>query len=232
MEEKSLAISFSDSLSSDVADGLSEFCELAIDSIMDEGLLKELPIFSTAISLYRIGGSIKERYSLKKLAVFVDQIRRGCADKENLQKYQHEFSANANFRSKELEHILILLDRYVSLDKPRMLAKLYLAYLDGVIIWEEFSMYAEVVDRFLLLDCRTLTTESEETIVPRGMIGGESVLRLVALGLMMEVTDYSTYIKEPNGHYRMTWGTLEKSISPDKTYKRTEFGEKLACILR
>ena len=112
-----------------------------------------------------------------------------------------------------------------------MLAKLYLAYLDGEIIWEEFTMYAEVIDRFLLLDCRTLTSDAESFIVPRGIVGGESILRLVALGLMAEVTDTSAFVEHGN-NISMTWETLTRSISTDKTYRRTEFGEKLANILR
>ena len=56
--------------------------------------------------------------------------------------------------------------------------------------------------------------------------------RLVALGLMVEITDFSAFQKRENGNIGMTWGTLTKSISTDKKYKRTEFGDKLAEILR
>ena len=112
-----------------------------------------------------------------------------------------------------------------------MLAKLYLAYLDGVIIWEEFTMYAEVIDRFLLLDAGKLISSDGKTIVHRN-IGGEYVLRLVALGLMTEITDISPFAEDGNGGIGITWGTLTKSVSTDKIYIRTEFGDKLANILR
>ena len=231
MREPSLALSFSDSLASNITDGIGEIVEVGLDTIMDEGILKEIPIVSTAISLYRFGDSIRERHHLKKLAVFIDQIRRSCPTEAKRQAYQEKFTSDAKFRNQELEYILILIDRFVSYDKPRMLARLYLAYLEGTIMWEEFTMYSEVVDRFLFLDCRTLTTESDRIIVPHNT-GGEAVLRLVALGLMTEVTDYSSYKQQPNGHISMTWDTLQRSISPDRVYKRTEFGEQLASILR
>lgn len=231
MEEKSLALSFSDSLSSDIADGVSDIAELALDSVLSEGFLQVFPVCSTVKVIYRIGNSIRERYNLKKLAIFVDEIRRGCVDQAKLQYYREKFTSNPKFRDRELEHIIILLDRHISLDRPRMLAKLYLAYLDGNIDWNEFSAYAEIIERCLPLDCNMLISEKDEFIVPRRG-GGDSVLRLYALGLLKEEADYSTFKEEPDGRFTPTCRTLGSSVSPDKTYKRTEFGEKLACILR
>lgn len=54
---------------------------------------------------------------------------------------------------------MILIDRYIGVEKPQQLAKLYLAYLDGVIDWNELTKYAEVVDRFLPGDSEFLIKE-------------------------------------------------------------------------
>ena len=124
-----------------------------------------------------------------------------------------------------------MIDRYIDYDKPRMLAKLYLAYLDGILIWQEFTMYAEVIDRFLFLDCNRLVSDSDKTIIHRNK-GGEPILRLAALGLMIEITDTSSYVSDGKGGYALTWQSLARSQSLDKIYQRTEFGEKLAKILR
>ena len=232
MDERSLSLSFGDSLTEDVAGIVGEYTELGLDALVEDGLLKDIPVVSTAVAVYKIGKSIHERHHIAKLVSFLNAINKGIADEEKRQDYREKFATNEKFRNQELEYVLILTDRYIGFDKPQMLAKLYLAYLDGEIIWEEFTMYAEVIDRFLLLDCRTLTSDAERFIVPRGIVGGESILRLVALGLMAEVTDISAFKEGPNGSISMTWGTLTKSISTDKTYRRTEFGEKLANILR
>ena len=232
MEEQSLALSFGNSLTEEVSGITGEYVEIGLDALVEDGILKDIPIVSTAVSIYRIGKSIRERHHVAKLISFLNEINKGIADEEKRQKYREKFCRNEKFRNQELEYILILVDRYISFDKPQMLAKLYLAYLDGEIIWEEFTMYAEVIDRFLLLDCRTLTSDAERFIVPRGIVGSESILRLVALGLMAEVTNTSAFEEHGNGNISMTWETLSRSISTDKTYRRTEFGEKLANILR
>ena len=73
------------------------------------------------------------------------------------------------------EYILVLIDRYVSYDKPKMLAKLYMAYFDGEIVWEEMIMYAEIIDRFILLDYNTLISDSNRFVVHKN-VGGEAIL--------------------------------------------------------
>ena len=230
MEIKSLVTSFEDSISEEVSGCVTELTEIGLDAIMDEGLLKEIPFVSTAISIYKIGQSLKERQYVSKLAVFLDEINKGIADEAERSKYREKFRADQKFRHKELEYLLVLIDRYISFDKPQMRAKLYLAYLDGTIIWEEFTMYAEVIDRFLLLDCSTLLSTSVKTRVIHN-IGGESVQRLVALGLMCETDEDSLFQAHPSGNVGVTHESLMRYQSGTKVYKRTEFGEKLANIL-
>ena len=208
-----------------------EYVELGLDALVEDGLFKDIPIVSTAVAVYRIGKSIRERHHIAKLISFLNEFNKGIADEEKRAKYRQKFISNETFRNPELEYILLLTDRYISFDKPQMLAKLYLSYLDDEIIWQEFTMYAEVVDRFLMLDCNTLTGDAEKIIVPRN-IGGESVLRLVALGLMTEITETSAFVRGNNGNIGLSMEGLKKATSRNRTYKRTEFGEKLANILR
>lgn len=231
MEEQSLSISFSDSLTEEVSGIAGEYVELGLDALVEDGLFKDIPIVSTAVAVYRIGKSIRERHHIAKLISFLNEFNKGIADEEKRAKYRQKFISNETFRNQELEYILLLTDRYISFDKPQMLAKLYLSYLDDEIIWQEFTMYAEVIDRFLMLDCNTLTGDAEKIIVPRN-IGGESVLRLVALGLMTEITETSAFVRGNNGNIGLSMEGLKKATSRNRTYKRTEFGEKLANILR
>ena len=231
MEDKSLSTAFADSLTEEAVSCISEYAEIGLDALMDDGILKDIPIVATAISLYKIGGSIKERHNLKKLMVFLNELNKGIADNIQRWDYINKFKNNEKFRNQEIEYLLVLIDRYISYDKAQMLAKLYLAYLNGMIIWEELTMYAEVVDRFLLLDCRTLIDGDGKTTVHRN-IGGESVLRLVALGLMAETTETSPFTQHGEGRYGLTSEGLKRSLSTDRVYRRTEFGDNLAEILK
>lgn len=231
MDEQSLAKSFGDSLTEEVSGLVGEYAELGLDALVEDGLFKDVPVISTITAVYRIGKSIRERHHIAKLISFLNEINKGIANEEKREQYREKFTSNEKFRNQELEYILILTDRYIGFDKPQMLAKLYLAYLDGKIIWEEFIMYAEVIDRFLLLDCRTLVSEATTFHTLRDG-SADIILRLVALGLMAEdksmtVTEARKVLK---GETRSA--SQMSSDSKKKKYKRTDFGRKLADILR
>lgn len=231
MEEQSLALSFAHSLTEEVSEITGEYVELGLDVLVEDGLFKDIPAVSTVVAVYRIGKSIRERHHIAKLVSFLNEINKGAANGEKREQYREKFTSNEKFRNQELEYILILIDRYISFDKPRMLAKLYLAYLDGLIIWEEFTMYAEVIDRFLLLDCRTLVSEATTFQTLRDG-SADIILRLVALGLMVE--DKSITVTEARKALKGETRSASQmsSDSKKKKYKRTDFGRKLADILR
>lgn len=231
MEEKTLSIAFADSLKEESISCIGEFAEIGLDAIMDDGILKDVPILSTAIALYKIGGSIKERHNLKKLLTFLKGINQGINDTTKRERYREKFQRNEKFRNQELEYLLVILDRYIDYDKPKLLAKLYLAYLDEEILWKELTMYASIIDHFLPDDYSTLTSFSDSITVHR-CVGGEAILRLVALGLMRDVTNMSPFKKRDNGNLGLTFAELGSFNTVDKVYRRTEFGDKLVSILK
>lgn len=231
MEEKNLSIALSNSLTSEFSNLVSEYSEIGLDSILEDGLLKDLPIVSTVVSLYKIGKSFRERHYISKLALFLFEFNNGIANEEKLNEYRQKIKSNEKFRHKELEYVLVLIDRYVTEDKPGMLAKLYMAYLDNKINWVEFTMYSEVIDRFLLPDCRTLTAKIDNYIVQQNM-GDESILRLVALGLVTETNDNALFRISENGNISVSAASMKRYSSQTRTFIRTAFGEKLANILR
>lgn len=179
MDEQSLALAFGSSLTEEVSSIAGEYAELGLDALVEDGLFKDIPIVSTAVAVYRIGKSIREKHHIAKLISFLNEINKGIADEEKRQDYREKFTSNEKFRNQELEYILILIDRYISFDKPQMLAKLYLAYLDGRIKWDEFTQYAEVIDRLLPGD---IYPGSDGLKYARNK--SDSQQRLAALGLM------------------------------------------------
>ena len=231
MKEESLALSFEHSMTTEISNIVGQYAEIGLDAMIEDGIFKDIPIVSTVTALYRLGSNIRDKYTAVKLVAFLNEFSKGILDEEKRKEYQAKFASNEKFRNQELSYIMILIDRYISLEKPEMLAKLYLAYLDGIIVWEEFTMYAEVIDRFLLLDCEMLVSESNTYIVYRN-IGGESVLRLVALGLMAEKPN-NTRVELDGLGDAVFWGDdIEVLSGKKRIYERTEFGEKLSAILR
>lgn len=217
-KENTLSISFADSLKEESLACIGEYAEIGLDAIMEDGILKEIPIVNTAIALYKIGNSIKDRHNLKKILIFINAINNGIVDEEKRNEYQQKFQSNEKFRNQEIEYLLVLIDRCVSYDKPKILANLYMRYLDNLIGWNELTMYAEVIDRLLTQDieilCRDLIKEIHYNQIPH------NYYRLEANGLL--------YINDPE--IKVENGTLYID-NQNKKIALTAFGEKLVNLL-
>lgn len=221
MDERSLSLSFSNSLSEDVAGIASEYAELGLDALTEDGVFKNIPIISTFMSVYRIGNSIWEKHHIAKLIAFLNEINNAIADEEERVKYREKFSGNEKFRDRELEYIIILIDRYITFEKPQMLAKLYLAYLDSKITWNELTMYAEIVDRFLPGDWNLLDENKLSACTPES-VSIDGVQRLISMGLVSQKWQKSQLF---NIHGEELGGLGLKG------YALTDFGSKLKQII-
>lgn len=143
--------------------------------------------------------------------------RYSICDEEQRQEYSDEFCHNQKFHDEELEYVLILVGRYIGEYKPRLLAKLYLSYLQGEVQWLEFTQYAEIIDRFLPGDFEALKSafSGKDYTYPSG-----SGPRLQSMGLV---------IAEPS-RVGINLGSITVRSSGIK-HSFTEFGEKLIEIL-
>lgn len=198
--------------------------EVGLDKILNEGLLKDIPFCSTVISVYHIGTGIRDSHYIKKLAIFIDTINSGIASEAERKKHIDIIQADKKKSAKELEYILILIDRYIRYEKPKMLARLYLAYLRQSISWDTFIVYADVIDRLLPKDEELLFISfpvNEEYMndkSPNNRL--DTYARLVSLGLMRE---------SPR---RETLRDIERVNKNLKHYERTDFGKKFAEIIK
>lgn len=118
MNEQSLALSFGNSLTEEVSSITGEYVELGLDALIEDGIFKDIPIVSTAVAVYRIGKSVREKHHIAKLIAFLNEINNGIDTEEKRQNYREKFASNEKFRNQELEYILILIDRYIGFDKP------------------------------------------------------------------------------------------------------------------
>lgn len=85
-------------------------------------------------------------------------------DEKQREKYILNFQNNQKTRNKELAYLMVVLDKYINLDKPQMLAKTYLSYLNGEITWNEVMKYSEVIERLLPGDVELLAVGMRENV--------------------------------------------------------------------
>lgn len=220
------SVMLSDSISNEMESIIEDILETGLDSAISNEVINKIPIISLITSTYKIGHGIRERHYLKKLAAFIEQLNNGAASENQKSYYRGKLLSDSKKRDKEIERILIILDRFISEEKACMLAKLYLSYLDENISWLAFAKYAEVIDRFLPGDYEML--KSASTFKTEWDLETDAIQRLIALGLVIE--GFRTMVAQEND------GTV--SIDPpelreknERNYNRTEFGNVLVGII-
>lgn len=223
MEENNYLVeSFSNSIGSDIVEFTGEAVEFTLDACSGEdSILKEVPFVGTAIKLYNIGSKVYDKHNFYKLKAFIEAVNTGTGKPGELEERREKFLTNTKFRKQELEYLLILIERYVGFAKPNMLGKLYVAYIDGIINWNELTMYAEIVDRFLPGDWELLDEYRLSLFTPES-VDIDRVQRLISMGLVTETMRKANLFDSSSNSV----GSFDI-----EGYGLTRFGSKLADII-
>ena len=178
-----------------LADTMTDLAEIGIDSILSEGLLKELPIFSILIGSVRTVRSLQERNMLRNTAIFLDTINSKKINSEKLNQYKTKLQ-DEKVAEKELGRVLILLSQYVDNIKSRMLGVVFWKYVNGEYTWNKFCELSDIVSRLFIDDLAYLdeVAKSPEKKKQYHIYGiPYNIKRLESLGLLELYGEYSRF---------------------------------------
>ncbi len=135
---------------SDLKDIVGDLGEVTLDSVLNDGILRDIPIINTMTKLIKIGVTIKDFLFIKKLFKFLTSLRE--INLEDRKKLITKLEADPIYNQKVGENILILLDRMDNLQKPKFMAKAFKAYLYDKINGIELQRINYAIDRILVCD--------------------------------------------------------------------------------
>lgn len=178
-----------------LVDVVTDISEIGIDSILSEGLLKDLPIFSVLTGSVRTVKSIQERNMLRNTAIFLDTINSKKIETEKLNQYKAKLQ-DEKVAEKELGRVLILLNQYVDNIKSRMLGVLFWKYVNGEYTWNKFCELSDIVSRLFIDDLEYIDeiAKSPEKKKQYHIYGiPYNIKRLESLGLLELYGEYSRF---------------------------------------
>jgi hypothetical protein len=126
-EHDNLGSSLVATLRSDEAVSIaSDAAELGIDAALAEGLLKDVPIVSTLVSLAKFGLTVRDRLFVRKLLKFL----RGLRDipSEERKRIAEKLEADPDYGRNAGEHLIEILERLDAYRKPEMTSRVFAAY--------------------------------------------------------------------------------------------------------
>lgn len=147
---------FEKSLFNASEDVISDYLEIGIDSFMNEGVLKELPIVNTIVGVLKVGKNVHDRNLLKQTLTFINEFNNNQISDDKLQRYKITIETNPKRCEEELGRILLLLNNFIDKEKSVMLAKLFKAYVEKIVSWNEFCEYSEIINRLFIQDINLL----------------------------------------------------------------------------
>lgn len=137
----------------DIAEGpFIDVAEVGLDTFLNEGVFKNLPVLSIANGVFKASAAVKRHFQINSLTQFVNGMNAGIVDVARKEEIRQRLLDDDKQTAKELEYILVLIDNYFDEEKSRLLAVFYLAYLDGMLDWEEFVVCSKIIDDLFVKD--------------------------------------------------------------------------------
>lgn len=192
-EENEIIKSFGETILECNSDVLSDVSEIAIDFAFEESPLVELPIIKIINGIAKTGIAIRERNLMLKTLSFINKLNQNNIDSKEYEEYKKRIEENDKEVYKELEHVLIIIDKVVEKEKAEILANLYTAYVNKQITWERFKNLSLILDNFLIYDkvILRLLYSSPRQYQNMQQDSHGSVSRLISLGLAYNISGYS-----------------------------------------
>lgn len=131
--------------SGDSLELIKDYAEIGIDAVLEDGVLKDIPIVGSIVGLMKVGVTVSDRMLINKLRKFIGVLAdlSPAEINETIWKLESE----PKFEQRVGEHLLELLDRVESHQKPKMIAYVFRAYLEGEIDVTMFKLLNFAIER-------------------------------------------------------------------------------------
>jgi hypothetical protein len=139
-QESNLIDSISKELIQTSLDLGTDYSELVLDSVFNESFLKEIPFVKTIYSLGKIGYNIKERFFVKKMLCFPSEFHNRTASPGRIEDFKNKFESDPKYKAKVTELIMVYNDSFLEIEKSKIFAKLFIAYISNAYDWNHFRL--------------------------------------------------------------------------------------------
>ncbi len=167
-----------------LSDACSELAEMGIDSLLDEGICKSIPVVSLLIGIGKTAQNIHDRNLLKQTIKFINTFNEKTISPAKIEKYRKKIKDKPQFAEEELGRVIILLNSNVEIKKSELLAMFYRSYINEEIDWSTFCEFSDITSRLFISDLQLLYEIYRGNISDTSQCPVYKADRLIALGLL------------------------------------------------
>lgn len=135
---------------SDLKDVGVDLAEDLIDSTIQDGVLKDIPILGSLVGLGKTAARVKDVLFLKKVLYFINEVKDiPFTERE---KVISEIDNSEKYRLKIGEKLLYILDKADDHEKTLLVGKLFRAFLKQEVNYDTFLRGSVIIDKAIIED--------------------------------------------------------------------------------
>ena len=204
--DKEFLLTVGDAISNFTKETLPDIAEIAVDSMLEDGILKDIPIINSFLAAGMLFGDIRNAFLTKHVLVFTQQLNNGTILQEKIKQHYEELEKNPKKKLQELEIILQSLSKNKKYIQDKILANFYSAYCnpDVDFNWTDFELMSQITEGLFPYDLVELHKIYRAGDLKSGEFDTYAAMRLSALGLI-------TYDSGA-----LTWASTISNETPNK----------------
>ncbi len=165
-----------------------DYGEIAIDIISTSEIIKEIPTVKSLYAFYNIGSSINSRYNIKKMLVFLSEFHSHNIENEKLEKFKEKINNDNKYRNELLETTLVLIEKFIDMEKSRILANLLKAHIEEKISWQQYQELSFILNQLNPSGYKILIRHFDKSVEMKmsKQVEGEAYLLACGIGTIFE----------------------------------------------
>ncbi len=218
-------------LSSDYTSISKDMLEIGIDSILDDGLLKDIPAVGTLISLTKIGANIKDRLFIKKLIYLLYETQQ--IPQKDREEVIRKINDSKKYQSSVGEKLIFILDKADDVFKAKLIGVLFRFVLAEKLGYEMFNRCVNAINMTFEPDLsyflKMKLSEFEESIEKDGLINsgilkvvraeGATTMGSSSFKLKYEISDIGNCLRKYLGDVETDFDYLKNLLKDNKNNK-------------
>lgn len=138
---------------SELMSSVSDYAELALDAMLEDGVLQDIPVFGTIINLGKATFTISDRLVIKKIGKFLLPLNDIPADKRK--KFAEDLEDDQK-RKEVGEKVILILDKQDDFVKAELVGEVFRLLILEEINKDDFNMLCHGITVSSLFDLKCL----------------------------------------------------------------------------
>jgi len=145
-----------------------DLSEIALDSLLEEGILKEIPVLKSIIACRKTWQAVHDQLFLRKVAGFVLACPKFTEAEKN--KFLDEVLREPKAMKQLGDALVLILDKLDDLEKAPMVKKVFAAYVRGHIDYSDFRRLGAGIDSAFVGDLKIICVQPPPPEINNGQV--------------------------------------------------------------